>query len=102
MSTLNGKYAVVTGAGRGIGEAIVKRFLDDGVAGVAMLDYAYDVVAETAKKLDPSGERAIAVACDVSNPDQVHAAVDEVVKAFGRIDILVNNEIGRASCRERV
>lgn len=91
MSTLNGKYAVVTGAGRGIGEAIVKRFLDDGVAGVAMLDYAYDVVAETAKKLDPSGERAIAVACDVSNPDQVHAAVDEVVKAFGRIDILVNN-----------
>lgn len=91
MSTLIDKYAVVTGAGKGIGAAIVKRFLDDGIAGVAMLDYAYDVVAETAKELDPSGERAIAVGCDVSNPEQVHAAVKEVVKTFGRIDILINN-----------
>lgn len=91
MSNLTGKYAVVTGAGKGIGAAIAKRMLDDGVAGVAMLDYDGTLVAATAAKLDETGKRAVAVACDVSDADQVHAAVEKVLEIFGRIDILVNN-----------
>ena len=91
MSNLTGKYAVVTGAGKGIGAAIAKRMLDDGVAGVALLDYDGVLVAATAAKLDETGKRVVAVACDVSDADQVHAAVEKVLESFGRIDILVNN-----------
>lgn len=49
------KYAVVTGAGKGIGRVIAKRLLDEGAAGVAMLDYDFALVEATAKELDHSG-----------------------------------------------
>ena len=91
MSDLSGKYAIVTGGNRGIGAAIVKRFLDDGCAGVAVFGRKYDAVKAFCEEVDPSGERAFAVACDVSVAEQCHEAVAKTLEKFGRIDILVNN-----------
>ena len=91
MGKLSGKYAVVTGAGKGIGRAIAARFLEDDVAGVALLDMDGAQVRVTAKELDPQGGRALAVQCDVSDPEKVNAAFAQVFEAFGRVDILVNN-----------
>jgi 3-oxoacyl-[acyl-carrier protein] reductase len=91
MKNLAGKYAVVTGAGKGIGECIVKKFLKEDIAGVAMLEWDGELCEKTARKLDPTGKRALPVKCDVSNKDDVHNAVAKVLEAFGTIDILVNN-----------
>lgn len=89
MGNLSGKFAIVTGAGRGIGKAIAERFLQDGVAGVAMIDYQEDLVVQAANELD--GTRCLPIVCDVSNPDQVKMSVEKVLEKFGTIDILVNN-----------
>ena len=91
MKNLKGKYCVVTGAGKGIGAAIAKRFLEEEAAGVAILEWNGELAAQTAKELDPTGEKVIAVKCDVSNNEQVKAAVEAVTEKFGRIDVLVNN-----------
>ena len=91
MGKLTGKYAVVTGAGKGIGRAIAERFLEDDVVGVALFDMDEALVSATAKELDPTGNRVIAVKCDVSNQENVNAAFAQVNEKFGRVDILVNN-----------
>ena len=64
MYNFAGKYAVVTGAGQGIGKVIAKRLLDDGMEGVALLDYNEPLVAATAAELDPTG-KAIALGGDL-------------------------------------
>lgn len=82
---LAGKAAIVTGAGQGIGRAIVDRLLAEG-AQVAALDI---------KPSAPDG--VLAVACDVTSSDSVRAAVAEARKTFGRLDIAVSNAgIGKA------
>lgn len=91
MGKLTGKYAVVTGAGKGIGRAIAQRFLEDDVAGVALFDMDMELVCATAKELDPTGEKVLAVKCDVSNQENVNAAFQQVNERFGQVDILVNN-----------
>lgn len=91
MGKLTGKYAVVTGAGKGIGRAIAQRFLEDGVAGVAIFEMDFELAQNTAKEMDPTGEKVIAVHCDVSKQDNVNAAFAQVFEKFGRVDILVNN-----------
>lgn len=88
MSNLNGKYAIVTGGGQGIGAAIVKRFIAEEAAGVAILDYNVEKAAQTAAEV---GGNVIAIKCDISNEEMVKSAVEQVLAAFGRIDILVNN-----------
>lgn len=88
MRDLNGKYAIVTGGGKGIGAAIVKRFLLEGAAGVAIFDYDEALAKETAGQL---GGNILVCKCDVSNAEQVQAAVEKTLSAFDRIDILVNN-----------
>lgn len=81
--------AVVTGGARGIGLAIGQWFLAHGHR-VALLDIDAETLAQTAARLnDP--DHVLAVCCDVSNPQQVQAAVETVTAAFGRIDALVNN-----------
>ena len=91
MKNLAGKYCIVTGAGRGIGKAIVKRFLEEQAAGVAILEYDLDTAEATAKELDPTGEKVIAIRCNVADSDMVKEAVEAVVAAFGRVDVLINN-----------
>lgn len=91
MGNLTGRFAVVTGAGKGIGRAIAERFLADNVAGVALLDMDEELVKATAKELDPTGTRAIGLKCDVSDQENVNAAIAQVTEKFGRVDILVNN-----------
>jgi len=91
MGKLTGRYAVVTGAGKGIGRAIAERFLQDDVAGVALFDMDLPLVEATAAELDATGEKVIAVQCDVSDEACVKAAFEKVFAKFGKVDILVNN-----------
>lgn len=91
MGKLSGKIAVVTGAAQGIGAGVVKRFLEDGVESVALVDLNLDAAQATAKELDPSGARAFAFKCNVANPTDVERCFAEIMEKFGRVDILVNN-----------
>lgn len=88
MSNLAGKFAVITGGGKGIGAAAVKRFIAEQAAGVAIWDYDAELTQKTAAEV---GGNVIAIPCDVSKDDQVKAAFEQTLAAFGRIDILVNN-----------
>ena len=91
MKNMKGMYCIVTGAGKGIGKAIAKRFLAEEAAGVAILEWDLALAEATAKELDPTGEKVIAVKCNVADSDMVKAAVDTTVAKFGRVDVLVNN-----------
>ncbi|MFT4088351.1 MAG: SDR family oxidoreductase [Gordonia sp. (in: high G+C Gram-positive bacteria)] len=84
------KVAIVTGAARGIGAAVARRLADDGLA-VAVLDLSVDSCATTVRQIVDAGGRAVAVGADVSDEDQVLAAVDEVVAALGAPTVVVNN-----------
>ncbi|MBI2768269.1 MAG: SDR family oxidoreductase [Burkholderiales bacterium] len=81
--------AVVTGAARGIGLGIARWFLCNGHR-VALLDVDAQTLAPAAAALK-CGDRVLAIHCDVADPAQVNAAVQGIVRAFGRIDALVNN-----------
>ena len=75
MRDLTGKYCVVTGAGKGIGKAIAKRFLMENAAGVAIFEWDLELAKKTALELDPTGEKVIAIKCNVADSDMVKAAV---------------------------
>lgn len=91
MGKLEGRYAIVTGAGKGIGKEIVRRFLQDGAAGVAIFEYDEGLLNKTVQELDAAGTRLLGIPCDVSSREQVALAVVQAKERFGRIDILVNN-----------
>jgi len=84
------KVAVVTGAASGIGKEIAKTYFDHG-AKVAIADLNLDAAQAVAREFDPSGERALAVAMDVTNEEQVDAGIAQVADKFGAIDVLVSN-----------
>lgn len=88
MGNLNGKYAIVTGAAKGIGAAVAKRFMQEGAAGVAIFDYDEATAKKTAEAI---GGNVIVFKCDVSDSENVKDCVQKTLEAFGRIDILINN-----------
>ena len=91
MSNFTGKFAVVTGAAKGIGAGAVKRFLDDGIECVALVDMNLEAAEATARELDPTGKHAFAFKCNVADPADVNRCFGEIKAKFGRIDILVNS-----------
>ncbi|WP_050614467.1 SDR family NAD(P)-dependent oxidoreductase [Bacillus testis] len=95
MEKLAGKVAIVTGSGQGLGKAYATVFAKEGAC-VAIVDLNGDNAAQTAAEIKENGGRAIAVAADVSNQEQVNEAVKQTVEAFGTVDILVNNAQGLA------
>jgi 3-oxoacyl-[acyl-carrier protein] reductase len=115
--SLNGKVALITGGSRGIGAAAVRLFVGAG----ARVLFNYEKSKGPAEKLvkELGEDNCAAVACNLSGTGTAHELVTATVKRFGRLDILVANhgvwppqdapiekmadeQIGRASCRERV
>lgn len=94
MSRLDDKVAIVTGASRGIGAAVVRRYCEEG-AKVAVNHYPDDEMARLAEELvdemTAAGHEAIAVPADVSDPEQVEAMVEATREAYGDADVLVTN-----------
>jgi meso-butanediol dehydrogenase/(S,S)-butanediol dehydrogenase/diacetyl reductase len=88
--TDNGKVAIITGAGQGIGRAIAHRLAKDGFA-IGCLDLNSDSAQACAEELATLGGRAMAARVDVSQREDVFKAVDEIVGRFGRVDVMINN-----------
>lgn len=90
MRGLKDRVAIVTGAAGGIGQAICRRFVAEGVR-LAAADVNGPALAGLAGELKASGGDVLPLAFDITRPDEVEAAVARAQEAFGRIDILVNN-----------
>ena len=88
---LQGKVAIVTGAATGIGQAIAIRFAQEGASVVVDFVGKPDAPYETEKEIVSFGGKTISVAADVSKPDEVQNLIATTVKAFGKLDIVVNN-----------
>lgn len=91
MKLLEGKVALVTGAGRGIGKAIALKFASEG-ANVAFTDLSMDENGQsTQQEIEALGVKAKGYASNAADFEDTHRVVEEIVKDFGRVDILVNN-----------
>jgi len=90
MGVLEGKVALVTGAARGIGQAIALKLADEG-ADVALCDLQAEWLDETAAAVEATGRKVAKIAVNVSDGEAVQAAVSAAIDALGKIDILVNN-----------
>jgi NAD(P)-dependent dehydrogenase (short-subunit alcohol dehydrogenase family) len=94
---LQGKVAIVTGGGTGIGEVIASEFARHG-ADVAITSRNPEHHTGIVEKIDSFGRKALTIQCDVRQPDQVEAMVAQTVDKLGRLDILVNNAAGNFVC----
>ena len=88
--SLQGKVALVTGGGAGIGKAICLRLADAGAA-IAVLDIRADLAGETVAAVEAAGGRAVPVECDVTSCEQARRALSALASTIGPPDILVNN-----------
>jgi 2-deoxy-D-gluconate 3-dehydrogenase len=87
---LDGKVAVVTGGGRGLGQAAACALAEAG-ADVALLARSGEELATTARTIEEMGRRVLTLPTDVTQENAVEEAAEAVVETFGRVDILVNN-----------
>jgi 3-oxoacyl-[acyl-carrier protein] reductase len=87
---LEGKVALITGGGRGIGRAIAQRFAREGAL-VAVCGRTSVPLEDTARSIDAAGGQALAITCDVTRKAEIEKAVGAVLARFGRLDILIHN-----------
>lgn len=85
-----GQVALVTGGARGIGKKIAENLAKNGV-NIAVADVSVESAAETAKELASLGVKTQSLSLDVSNSEQASKVFEDIVREFGRIDIVVNN-----------
>ena len=90
---LDGKVAIVTGAGRGIGKGIALAFAEAG-ADLVCAARTVSQIEATAAEIRKLGRKALAIPCDVQDSQQVESMVSKTMEEFGHIDILVNNAGG--------
>lgn len=90
MKRLEGRVAIVTGSGQGIGRALAMGLAKEG-AGVLIAEIHRDTGLKVQKELEAAGHRALAIPTDVSSEESVTAMVKRCMTEFGRIDILVND-----------
>jgi NAD(P)-dependent dehydrogenase (short-subunit alcohol dehydrogenase family) len=90
LFNLEGKSAIVTGAGRGLGQAMANALAQAGAA-IAVFDVNREDAESAAAAIRASGGQAIAIAIDVTDSQQVQTGIQSVVEAFGGVDVLVNN-----------
>jgi 3-oxoacyl-[acyl-carrier protein] reductase len=88
---LQGKVALVTGASRGIGQAIAERLSHDGAAVVVNYSRTADAARKLVSKIERSGGKALAIQADVGRVPEVIKLFDDAIAHFGKLDILVNN-----------
>ena len=90
MGAFDGKVAVVTGAARGIGRAVAEKLASEG-ADLVVCDLQSEWLTETTEAVRGLGRKVLPLAVDVGDSEAVNACVAEVLKEFGRIDVMVNN-----------
>ena len=90
MSRFQGKFAVVTGGGGGIGSAIARRLASEG-AHVVVTDVNADAAEAVAQDIRAAGHKASAISADISKGEECHALVKQVLAEHGAVDVLVNN-----------
>ena len=91
MSSLHGKRAFVTGASRGIGAAIARRFAAEGAAVAIGYERSADAANVIAREIEAAGGRAVAIRMNAADPVSIRQAVDLAASELGGLDILVNN-----------
>src|SRR6202171_5559872 len=86
-----GKVALVAGGSRGIGKGIVRRLASDGAAVAFTYFNSEERAKRLASEIAAAGGKALAIKADSASPEDIRAAVNQVVKALGEMDIFVNN-----------
>lgn len=90
MFDLSGKVAIVTGGGRGIGEKMAEGLAEAG-AHIVLCSRKVEKCQKAAEEISKIGVKTLALPCDVKSPKEIQAVVDETLRVFKRLDILVNN-----------
>ncbi|MBP5661788.1 MAG: 3-oxoacyl-ACP reductase FabG [Clostridia bacterium] len=98
MFDLTGKLALVTGSSRGIGKAIAIALAQAGADVIVHCNRGRQAAEDTAEQIRKIGKQAWIEQCDVSSPEEIRAMFDRIQKAFGKLDILVNNAAVLSRC----